>query len=483
MGNIIGRTKEKELLDEVLKSPSAEFLAIYGRRRIGKTYLVCNHFSREDIIFFHVTGLKNGKLKAQLKLFTLEVGRAFYHGAPLSQPKNWLDAFDRLTDGIKSTGRKVVLFFDELPWFATRKSQILQALDYYWNRHWSFNKNIKLVVCGSSSSWIINNIINNKGGLHNRVTNLIHLKPFTLAETKIYLKSLGASFTEDQILQLYMAMGGIPHYLNHVRLGLSASQNIDNLCFTREGLLFKEYKNLFSSLFSNAKIYELIVEVIAATRHGSSLNDILNKCRIPRGGRSLQRIRELEESGFIIGFIPYGRKERGIYYRIIDEYTLFYLYWIKPYAASMGKLIDSTGYWAERSLTPSWKSWSGYAFESVCYKHIDKIRKALNITAGAGIGNWRYIPRLNSPDAGAQIDLLFDRNDDVVNICEIKYNKSPLRLDKKEVIDLQKKAHVYQEKTHTTKQIFLSLITAGGFTETPASKGLIASHTTLKDLF
>jgi AAA+ ATPase superfamily predicted ATPase len=480
---IVGRKEEQKILESSFQSNVPEFLAVYGRRRIGKTYLIYNNLKEKDAIFFHVTGVKNGKLQEQISHFMVEIGRTFYNGAPLSSPKSWMGAFDQLTKSLKGLERKVVLFFDELPWLATKRSKILEALDYYWNRYWSFDERIKLIVCGSSSSWIINNIINNRGGLHNRITRIIRLSSFTLGEARDYLKILNIRFDEQQILQLYMTMGGVPHYLKHIQAGLSASQNIDRLCFNKEGLLFKEYRNLFSSLFNNAKIYETIIEAIATSRHGISQEEVFKRCNLPRGGSSLQKIKELEESGFIVGFLPYGHKDKGTYYRIIDEYVLFYLSWIKPYSRSMGNLLDSSGYCEEKNLTPSWKSWSGYAFESVCYKHIDKIKKALEITPGAEVGSWRYVPRSKVGEEGAQIDLLFDRSDGVVTVCEIKYNVSPFCLDKTQLAQLKRKVEVYKAQTKIKKQIFLSLITAGGLKTNDYAKEFIASFTVLEDLF
>jgi len=482
---LIGRKKEQVLLKEILNSPKAEFLALVGRRRVGKTYLVRNFFEKESCTFFYCSGLKDGSLKQHLAEFAIQIGQTFYGGAAIVPRNNWFEAFEDLNAAMtqSSSRKKIVLFIDEFPWLATKRSRLLQALDYYWNRYWSHENNLKLIVCGSSASWIINNIINNKGGLYNRVTRTMHLSPFTLHETKQFLSAIGLKLNHKHVVDFYMALGGIPYYLSLVRKGMSAYQSIDELCFQKNGALVKEFGRLFAALFENSDSYVSLIRVIAQYHYGIGQAQLIKESKAPDGGRTIKRLKELEEAGFIIEFIPYGHKEKGIYYKITDEFTLFYLRWMEPNLKTILKQDNGHGYWLAKTTTPHWKSWAGYAFESICYKHLTQIRHALAIDAGAQMGSWRYAPKQEGQE-GAQIDLLFDRADNVITVCEIKYNEQPFIIDKHYAKILTNKLRVYQERSQTPKQLFLAMICAGGIKPSIYSEELVhGGIVTLDDLF
>lgn len=485
MSKIIGRAREQELLSQFLKSNRSEFLALYGRRRIGKTYLVRNFFENTSCIFFHITGIQDGPLQDQIEQFIKQIGTTFYHGLALGKCARWIDAFEILTQAMKQApkNKKIVLFFDELPWMATKRSKLLQTLDFYWNRFWVHEPRIKLVVCGSSASWIMANIINNKGGLYNRITSSIRLEPFTLSETEAFLKYLGVKLNRHHILELYLVIGGIPHYLSQIQKGRSATQIIDSFCFQRNGLLLGEFDRLFASLFQESEIYLKLCRIISKHRYGLSQEQLFKASDLTSGGRAIKRLKELEDAGFIMSFVPYGRKEKGIYYKIIDEYTLFYFYWIEPHLSTIRKKDQTSGYWLSKSKTPGFKSWSGYAFEAVCYKHIQNIRTTLHIDPGAEAGSWRYIAKGNTDETGAQIDLLFDRSDNAITICEIKYNEQPFAIDAQYARNLQNKVETYRQQTRTNKQIFITMITSGGLKKTDYMNKLITNEVNLDNLF
>ncbi len=485
MAKIIGRSRERGLLDQILKSRKSEFLAVYGRRRVGKTYLIRNFFTDEPCTFFHVTGIQGGKLTEQLEQFVKHIGSTFYRGAALAPCQRWLDAFEELTKAMQQIpkNKKVVLFFDEFPWMASKRSQLLQALDYYWNRFWVNDPRLKLIVCGSSASWIIEKIINSKGGLYNRITLSIRLEPFTLAETKQFLRYNEIQLSHKQILDLYMIVGGVPHYLAQIRKGLSAFQCIDELCFQRNGILFNEFDRLFASLFHTSEIYLKICKIIAQHRYGIGQAELIKEAKLTSGGSTIHRLKELEDAGFIMSFIPYGHKEKGIYYKIIDEYTLFYLHWIESNLPAIRKLDQTNGYWLSKSKSPRWKIWAGYSFEAVCYKHIMNIRKTLQIDPGAEVGSWKYSPKHGQTEMGAQIDLLFDRPDGIITICEIKYNEHPFAIDKKYAKNLLNKSEVFRKHSRTRKDIFITMITAGGLKPTMYAEELVTHQVKLDDLF
>ncbi len=485
---IIGRKKEQRILEQVLNSKKAEFLAIYGRRRIGKTFLIKNFFLQSSCLFFHMTGIQSGTMEEHLKTFAEHIGSTFYGGAPLMSSKGWLDAFEILNKAMERVNpkQKIVLFFDELPWIATKRSRLLQALEYYWNRYWGHDPRIKLIICGSSASWIIEKIINNKKGLYNRVTEKMRLTPFTLSETEEFLTYLGAPLNRQHILDLYMVIGGIPYYLQKIRemkRGVSAQYYINTLCFQKDGALVDEFEPLFSSLFTKSEIYIDLVRFIAKSRYGVSQAQILGKKGLSSGGTAINRLKQLEQAGFILSFIPHGHQQKGISYKIIDEYTLFYLDWIEPFLSSIRHQDQSSNYWLSKAKSPSWKSWAGLAFEAVCHKHVAQIRKALLIDSSAEIGSWQYIPRSAEGKKGAQIDLLFDQPDDVITICEIKHSDSPYIIDKEYAQSLRSKIDTYQQQTQTQKMIFLAMVTSGGLKPSKYSKKLNPREVCLDDLF
>lgn len=482
---IIGRAKEQEILTAVLKSKKAEFVALYGRRRVGKTYLIKNFFVKEPCLLFHATGLQDGSLKIQLEQFAKQIGDTFYSGASITPKKRWIDAFEELTKATQQIPprQKMVLFLDEFPWMATKRSWLLQALDYYWNRYWVHDARIKLIICGSSASWLIEKIINNKGGLHNRVTRTMRLEPFNLHDTAAFLSLLGIRLNQKHVLELYMALGGIPHYLGLVQKGLSSQQAIDELCFQKDGALVDEFERLFASLFQESEHYISLLKRIAKHRYGIGQADLIREGRVAGGGRTVQRLKALEEAGFIISFIPYGHQEKGIYYKVVDEYTLFYLSWIKPNLPTIRKQSQARGHWLSKAQTSSWKSWSGLAFEAVCYKHLPQIQKALSISGDVSVGAWRYAPRNKEAQSGAQIDLLFDRSDNAVTLCEIKYTEQSFLIDKKYALNLLNKVEKYQSETRTKKQIFIAMITGSGLKPSMYSEEIISKEVTLEDLY
>jgi len=483
---IIGRNEEIVTLEDCFKSRKPEFLTIFGRRRIGKTYLIRQVFSKKkNTIFFNVTGLKEGTLKDQLSNFIEQLSNIFYDAISLTVPKTWRQAFKLLNQAIEKQkkNQKIVLFFDELPWMHTPKSKLLQNIDYYWNQYWSNDARIKLIVCGSSASWILRKIINNKGGLHNRITQKIRLEPFTLAETKNFLDYSGIKLKNEQILLLYMMTGGVPYYLAAIKKGLSAAQIIDKLAFNEKGLLFTEFDNLFSSLFDDYETYVRIVEIIASSQYGIGKRELLKALgKAAMGESGVKKLEELEEAGFIMSIMRFQHKRQGIYYRVIDQYSLFYLKWIAPLRKSLQKKSLKSEKWKINQKTPEWYSWLGYAFETVCYQHLFIIREKLSIAADATASAWRYAPKKGKKERGTQIDLLFDRKDDAITICEIKYSEDVFVITKDYMEKLQKKLTVFKDRTNTEKQLFLSIVATKGLRNNFYAEE-INSVVTLDDFF
>lgn len=479
MNFIVGRKEEQKILGRKLATNRPELIALYGRRRVGKTYLVRNYY--KEFIVFEMTGIHEASYADQLKNFSLALGRAINSPAPLAAPDNWIQAFDDLDRFLidkLSSDKPHVLFFDEFPWIHTFRSNFLQAFDHWWNSSASRRPNIKVVICGSAASWIIDKIVNSRGGLHNRVTQTIRLLPFTLGETEAYLKHLNAVLDHYQILQLYMAMGGIPYYLQHVVPGESAAQTIDRLCFTKDGLLQKEFHNLYESLFANSEQHEKVIRALAQKGKGLTRQEIIDECGFTSGGGTSKIIKELVESGFIAPFIPFGKTANESIYKLFDEYSLFYQKFIESTKAT------GAGTWLRQFNSASYNSWSGFLFESVCHKHILQIKKALGIEGVLTEESaWRYHSAKGSKEYGAQIDLLLDRQDRCINICEIKFSSNEFVIDKKYAAELDNKLNVFRRETGTRKALFPTMITTYGVRKNDYYTGRILGEVKMEDLF
>jgi AAA+ ATPase superfamily predicted ATPase len=448
-----------------------EFLAVYGRRRVGKTFLIRQVYNKQ--IVFQMTGIARAKTPQQLSNF-FSVLRDLDPGIDqISPPKNWFDAFGLLKNYLqKLKGSKKVVFFDELPWIDTPRSNFLSALEHFWNAWASNRPDILLVVCGSAASWMINKLINNRGGLYNRVTQRIRLMPFTLQETESFFLTKQIQLDRYQILQLYMAMGGVPFYLHEVRQGMSAFQEIDRLAFSKNGLLALEYDNLYRSLFNHADRHITIIESLAGKPKGLTREEIVKLSGIKDGGALTTILRELEESGFISKSVPFGKKVRDSIYRLSDPYTLFYLKFIKD------QKLSGAGAWLSRIDSPAWRAWSGYAYESICLQHIAAIKKALGIS-----GVYTEESSWVNKERTVQIDLLIDRRDHVINICEVKFTQEPFTLAKAYKRELEKKLFSFRYETLTRKSVFPVLITTWGMNDNIHSLGFIQSTITMDDFF
>lgn len=481
----IGRLKETVLFNQLLTSKQAEFIAVYGRRRVGKTFLIRHAIAQKGILL-ECSGMKEGSLSEQLANFNQKFSETFYPGLILQPDKSWKKAFERLTVEIKKTPKtkKIIIFLDELPWLASPRSKLLQNLDYFWNTEWSRLSHCKLIVCGSAASWMLTNLIHAKGGLYNRVTQSILLEPFNLKETKQFLESKDIKLNHHHIVELYMVMGGIPFYLNQLKKSLSLTQNIHAICFEKDGLLYSEFPKLFHSLFTSSEQHIKIIKEVAKKRFGITFSELLKKTNNKAGGRFKKYLDELEACGFIQKYLPYKRKTRDHYYRVTDEYTMFYLTWIQE--IHEGKRIPKgIDYWHTLSQSPTGFSWKGLAFEMVVYKHLDQVIRSLKLEkTGCLISPWQYQPAPDSKEDGAQIDLLIDRDDNAITLFEIKYSHKVFVIDKTYAKILLNKMAVFEKEANPRhKQLFLAMITAGGLKQNPWSEELVTNTVEIEDLF
>lgn len=454
----------------MLNSKKSEFLAVYGRRRVGKTYLIKEYFGYQ--FDFFITGMANATTVQQLFNFDTEMNRQsnLVFDAPSA---NWLEAFQRLREhleGKKKEG-KLVIFIDELPWMHTHGSDFLMALEHFWNAWATHRKDVLLIVCGSAASWMLTEVINSTGGLHNRVTGQMKIEPFTLREAEELLKSNNCHLDRYQLIQLYMCMGGVPYYLDAVEPGKSAAQNIQNLFFEKSGLLRNEFHNLYRALFKRHEVYEKVVEVLSTKPYGMARNDVIKSSGLQSGGTLSKVLIDLEESGFITSYPSLDRKNKNTIYRLSDYFTAFYFRFLqKPQGSDWLQLIDQ----------PTHRAWQGFTFEQVCLDHVPQIKKALGISGiQAEQASWRGA----TEDKGAQIDLLIDRRDHVITICECKFPLDTYTINKEYADQLRAKLSVFKEVSKTKKAVHLVFVSSYGLHHNSYSDMLVQGEVTMDALF
>ena len=471
---MIGRKIEQRVLLEAYKQDAAKMIAVIGRRRVGKTYLIEQTY--EKYIAFHMIGQKDPDRVTQLGNFADKIKSFTSAGFDIKVPETWDEAFAQLRThlGRRRSKKKKVVFFDEVPWLDTHRSGFLSALSYFWN-DWGVKNNIVLVICGSAASWMINKVVNDKGGLHNRIDHLIQLEPFTLSETKAYFKKRNIRLDEYQIAHLYMVIGGIPHYLAQVRPGETSVQAIQRLSFDKGGSLRHEFDNLYAALFDNPEGHIEVIRTLSKKRKGLTRNEIIQYSSRTNGGGLTKILDELRRSSFITEYRPYGKKKRETLYRLTDEYSLFYLKFIE-------RSNPAKGYWLKKSQSPAVKSWYGYAFENLCLKHVDKIKVALGIS-GLYTEECSYQHQGDDAYSGIQIDLLIDRADNAIHLCEMKYYNQEILVDKKYARHLQERKDAFRHHSGSNSFLFTTLVTTYGLRANQHSLGVIDHVVTVKDLF
>jgi AAA+ ATPase superfamily predicted ATPase len=470
MDKLIGRKKEREELEQYASSDKAEFIVVYGRRRIGKTFLVRETFAGD--FYFCFTGIAHATLSEQLSEFTKTLARQGHicdH-----KPKSWFDAFGALQDYIessKSEGKKII-FLDEMPWMDTHKSKFVSAFEHFWNGWASGRKDLLLIACGSATSWITNNVFRNRGGLYNRITGKIKLSPFTLAECAEYYSEAGILMNMRDMLESYMVFGGVPYYLSFFDKRVSFTQNVDRLCFGESAKLSDEFYSLYRSIFKDPARYLDVIQALASKKKGLSRDEVVKLVKIPDGGNLTRILLELEECGFIRKYRSFSNKTKGALYQLIDFFTLFYLTFMKDGSADDGE------YWSHMLDSAEHRAWCGYSFEQLCLCHAEQIKKSLGISGiRTSLSSWKS--HENSP--GAQIDLLIDRGDSVINVCEMKYWADEYTITKKDEETLRRKLSVFRAETKTRKALHLTLVTTYGIKRNQWS-AIVQSEVTAEDL-
>ena len=469
---IIGRKEEQQILRSAVQSENSEFVAVYGRRRVGKTYLIRETFGYK--FTFQHTGLAKGNTKEQLFSFAISLRDAGYDDCPI--PKSWLEAFSLLSTYLKnSTDEKKIVFLDELPWMDTPRSNFISAFEHFWNGWASARKDIVLIICGSATSWIINKVINDHGGLHNRVTKQIALQPFTLKECEMFAQSKGLEMSRYQLAECYMVFGGIPYYWSLLEKGLSLSQNIDKIIFAKNGKLSNEFNQLYASLFKSPEQYIDIVTALGKKKAGMTREEIIAATDKYSNGALSKVLDELEYCGFIRKYNGFDKKSKQAIYQLIDNYTLFYFKFIQQ------NENNDEHFWSASIDSAMHRAWSGLAFERLCMAHTQQIKAALGIAGVlSNVYSWRK--EADEMSDGAQIDLLIDRKDQVINLCEMKYSLSEYAIDAEYEQKLRNKKSAFIDATNTRKAVHLTMVTTFGI-KTNVHSGVVQNEITLEDLF
>ncbi len=474
MAKIIGRKQETALLQSLETQDKSAFVAVYGRRRVGKTFLIRSVFDGKFV--FQITGIANVGMANQLTNFHSSLVRYFPETEDKPVANDWFQSFQTLISALENlpnVGKKV-LFLDELPWLDSPNSMFISALEHFWNSWASARQDIILIVCGSAASWMVNQLINNTGGLYNRVTHRIRLEPFTLAECEAFFLAKSPGFDRYQLLQIYMVLGGIPFYLEAIDPQKSAAQNINELCFTQRGSLRSEFEKLYASLFKKAEKHIAVIEALAQKSKGMERDALLKAAKLPDGGNSTTVLNELEESNFIRKYNTFGKQKNSALYQLTDFYSLFYLKFIKN-----NSQFDED-FWINGLDKPDIRAWSGYAFEQVCLCHLQQIKNALGIgsvqtQSSAWVGN--------NGSEKAQIDLVIDRRDQVVNLCEMKFSIKTFTIEKSDAENLRQKMGLFKEITKTPKAVWLTFITTFGLTQNNYAQSLVHNSLTMDVLF
>ncbi|MBP5346991.1 MAG: ATP-binding protein [Bacteroidales bacterium] len=473
MKQVIARTAEVETLERKYRSQQSEFVIVYGRRRIGKTYLVNQVFA--DRFTFTYVGARKQKQEKQLQRFAAQL-KEYSHSAFAPQLQSWEDAFDQLRSLIEQRPKeeRKVIFIDEMPWIDTPRSSFVEALEYFWNAWAAQRSDILFIACGSASSWMVNKLIRNRGGLHNRITEQIYLRPFRLNECEQYLHHCGCQWDRYTILQCYMAMGGVPYYMNLLNPSQSLAQNIDRLYFAKNAPMREEFDELFNALFNQADKYIAAINALASNRQGLLRAEIASKTGM--SGGSLTKILEnLERCDFIETYARYKSSVRNSIYRISDPYTLFYFKFLH------NRNTKDEHWWTNNMASHSVEAWQGFSFESICMTHLAQIKHKLGISGmSTSTSTWQKLG--NEAERGAQIDLIIERADRVIDLCEMKFANAPYVITKDYEMLLRSRMVSFKEETKTTKSLANILITTYGV-QANIHSGIVQGEVLMDDLF
>ena len=469
---MIGRQRELEDLTEYCRSSKAELICVYGRRRVGKTYLVENAFG--GLFSFSATGSEDKRDRTQLKVFHNALRQ--FGCQERYMPNDWFDAFGRLRSILESAdvarsmeGRRVV-FLDEFPWFASKRSEFLFAFADFWNSWASRQDDMVVIVCGSATSWIIKNLFENTGSLYNRITRQMYIAPFNLHETEQMAESLRLGWSRDAILQCYMVFGGLPYYIDMLDRRKSLAQNIDALCLDVHGPLKREVPHLMEATLGNSPLHRDILRKLSTSKAGIRRKDLVDSLQDGNSGSLKRALDDLEKCGYIRKYKNRYEKRKPTVYQLVDPFLLFSFRFIE------GKEPSS---WSAFSGTQAYYAWRSNAFEIACLCHLRQIKHAIGIS---GVQTECFPWKSSMSDPGVQIDLVIERADKVTNLCEMKYTDEEFSIDEEHEQKLRYKRQVFLDESKTGNVCLLTLVSAHDLKESIHSWD-IAATVTADDLF
>lgn len=462
---VIGRKQEIKKLNELYESQSAELVALYGRRRVGKTFLIDEVF--KDRITFRHSGLSpveeeqsesffgKSRMKSQLRHFLRslqEVGME-----EKKTPDSWQEAFYLLEDylaNVCGSDRRILIFIDEIQWLDTPKSGFMTGFEAFWNGWACHRSNVMVIVCGSSSSWVLDKLINNHGGLYDRVTCSIHLLPFSLKECEEFFQAGNFVISRYDIVQAYMMLGGIPYYLRYFSREKSLAQNVEAVFFAENAPLKYEFDRLFHSLFVNPEIMKKIILVLNSKSGGYTRQELVELTGANDSGEFTNQLKALISGGFIIRYTSFGQGKRKDLYKLFDPFCIFYLKFVKD---NLNKKIR----WTALESTNSVVIWRGLAFENVCFNHIAQIKNSMQI-GGVSTEESLWSKRGEEDSPGTQIDLIIKRKDNVINMCEIKFLSNLFSVNKEYHLVLENRREILSSMIPKKAVVHNTLITTYG---------------------
>lgn len=472
--DLVGRRSERKTLEYCESTNKSELVCVYGRRRVGKTYLVEQTLS--PYFAFHVVGSKNAKTSEQLREFGLElIDRGDQNPNP---PVSWREAFNRLykvvtsADAPKSPHGKAVVFIDEFPWFCRQRSDFLSAFSTFWNRRSSAGQKLLVIICGSATSWVIDHLLESADDLAARVTESIFLEPFTLGESERYFNDRGFGWDRETIIETHMVFGGLPFFFSLMHPHLSLWENIDRLCLAPRAQLKNETMMLLESTMRRSRVYVDLFALLARHKYGVRKQAAFEALGYS-SGQFAAATQEAIKCGYIREYRNLGKPQRPKYLQLVDPFILFHYHLIDPPKAEAPKC------WSDFVADQGrYSNWRGNAFEIVCLYHVRQLKAALGI---GGISTKEYPWMSGSGAGGAQIDLVIERADRVIDLCEMKFTSGPFELTREAERELVRKREVYRRETDTRYACKIVLVSVSGTTGT--CDGEIAQQLDVNDLF
>jgi hypothetical protein len=408
----VGRKNELRMLNDAYRSGKDELVVLYGRRRIGKSSLV-KRFAEKKKAYYEFEALEGETTPGQINHFLQQLKKQI--DDPILDSvrfANWEQVFTYLTEKVINRKSKVkkILFLDELPWMAAGRIRLVSLLKYYWDNHWK-SKHVMLILCGSVASFMVKKVLHSNA-LYGRTTIEILLKGFSPEEAA---RLLSKKRSREETLNYQLVFGGVPKYLEQINTSQSFNKNMNTLCFSPHGIMLKEVERIFYSQFREPRTYLKIINLL---KNGIfSLSEISSKTKIPSGGGLKQYLKNLERAEMIRSYIPFDRSGNSKFkkYTLADEFLVFFFKYMGP---NLRVIKESSSRRLFETLTQnSFDSWLGFAFERFCLKHAGLLALVMDFADDILLAS----PYFKKNDERFQIDLLYQRADRVITVCEIKH--------------------------------------------------------------